>query len=819
MSISESLRTSLDYHSLKHVTSTRSALLDSYELHLDHTPHYTLDNLEVPAVGWESDRLVTICSSQVLLPLLCNSGTQQVFRVGAKVLLVEDDYKVGASAETLLCDILDDWCHRRSKYEGLCSFEIVVAIEAETLVREGLWSTLQELAPGIFQKYGDDLVEEWVSSAKLLLLVNNWPTSTSNVNSRPSDDQEGNKINLQEESALLEETIKYYADELSNTKFIIFVSDQSVEKWLATFNDGLGIPTQIVKITKKINVSPVLTKKNQLNLVNWAANSLWKTNFILHWPRCRQGLILHMLNNDASLCSAKTSCDLLWSVLQFLLSLFKKHTNCSTQSCSNLFDSLCHMAYDTEYKAVETDHYYENVQVTAELKQKFLHYFLLILPKLPPIENDQYCLFINAQLQHVLASRYIYASKLSIGISLNPLKDRDEVAVMLLGHLRRDVLNEHSLFDNKVVHRELKSLYLMNENSKDPQAYLLHMLGELHGENRLIDLLFKDAVFPRQLELFDNCLMKEFLLQYVTYVQPRRLLLLVRRGYVPVELISIVSVLGDLDLSFGLGLMHHLERGSSATSDEVLLSALSASRARLQDFLGCLTFSAIDKLTPSTAARLTCIRVRVTSEMALRKLFSVQSTLPNLMWFETDFDLPLELVFNAELPCVKTPLCDFTFFGVRETQLSSVITFITKVRKNYLSGLHIHHSSLNTNSAITLVEKLRDKDVLLSTPCEVVALYRRWRYAEVAVLDAQQLMDEDKVRPLLGYDDRHQYSDNEIRSSVTTTDADIVKLTNFLELENSIIYFQFGSSNIVLTKNSDGRIEVKKYKFDKGFNV
>ncbi|XP_018008846.1 uncharacterized protein LOC108666474 [Hyalella azteca] len=802
MNLGERLSSCLKSYYRKHLVETQAAVANPKELCSDNsvTSQLLVPSLRVPAVGWDDERLVSLTPSQVLLPLIGDSEKNSTFHSGAKILYLSDDQEVAASKETLLNDILRDWCRDENvrQHEGLWCFELVIAIEAKSLVRDGIWKYLRRLVPDAYHKFGDKAIKECITKSRVLFLVNNWPDSRVSLSAYElSFDTVDKKRELQKS------VLAFFAAEMPLSRFLISIHHTCLSEWLKILQIELKVSALFARLTSQLKTPDLLLDSKHREIVKWCTASLWKEDCIKHWPRCRQSQILRLFSHNDILYSSRSKCDLVWSMLTIQLHLFQEYTSCSLDACDILFSSLCNLAYDSQFGRTSVNQHFERINLAPKLKDKFLRYFLLILPKFAPATTDYYVSFMNELQSHVLVSWHVYRNKLSIASSLGESPCRDQVAAMFIGHMRRDVEKNTLLLENKTLHRELKSLYLLSEKSNDPQSYLLQLLSEIHDCDPLVKILFENAVFPRQLELFEDCLIKDPLLIYMKVVQPRRVLLLVRCGKESQELLSIVDEIRQLDLSFGLGLMHHLEPGNLDTSDAIVSSALTGSKARLQDLLGCLTFPVIEKLTPESASHLTCLRVRVNSQLDLRKIFTVQSTLPNLMWFEIDFDLPLENFTNTLLQKIKTPLCDLTFYGLKNCDVGALVKFLEGIRESYLSGLHLRNSTLDVISTITLVQELKKVDIVLSTPPETINVYRRWRYSELSVLGNNEMMDEVKVLTLLGYDDRHQYSDNEVRTSVAATESDIENLSEYLNENEDLTYFKFGSPYAIVTKLSN----------------
>ena len=645
------------------------------------------------------------------------------------------------------------------------------------------------MVPQVYDKIGEEILEEWFSSAKILFLIFNWSNRDINFTNQAQEDEEQNPI----EENIEIETLRYLIEELRSSKFVVVTRKAQLEDICLGLQES-EIDLICLKIEKLLPPRKEILGDIEMNSLLYSSDS--------------EAVFTESCRRLASSNPKMSSSDLVWEFIQQRLKKFSVSFALPETIQDELLLILSRLAFSSLSlkKCGATLIHMSNDK--RKLFDEFLHQMLLSRPKVCPDTGQEY-FFHHQQQKFCLAAFFVFRQE-SLS-ALSKIRERESVAIQVAGHLYRQVKANLFALDDPIQRRILKNLFLLSEDSEDPTSYLLKILNALHCHNQLTETFLREAVFPRQLEISDEGILLEPLMKLMEIADPRRVLFIIKSTETAFCMPKILHFLSIKPVSVGLALMCHLKFESPVYSDELLeVFTKQNSIARLQDFLGSLSLEGIRFLNTASLNSLVCLRVKIDSEKAASELFSVHLKLPNLLWFEVDFDFPVLSVPNLNLPTVISPLCDISLSGIGGTDVSRLIEFLLSFQRDYFSGLHLHRSHLSPNAVSYLLEQLRKHKIKLTTPRDVIARYRRWRFPELAVLSNEELKEEEKVRHLLGYDDRHQYGDNEVRGVGVFNDTE--QLEEILAQDEELVYFVYEAANVEVEKKADGSISCKRFK-------
>ena len=674
--------------------------------------------------------------------------------------------------------------------------QLVLSIEGEQLVQEGLWPTLHQLASRAVRLFGEGPLEDWVTGARTLLLVSNWPCPALTAHRTLQDST------VQDQVEASNETLQYYLSDLPNAHFIFVTRNQYVENVVKFIRDEIKVYVTHMKMIAHFKTLIQTMNVEKKKIFQWVDGNIWK-NDLIKYPMSRS-YFQNALKKYPSVVSCESKGQFLWKIVQYQLLHFQKRYQIKPEIVSDMLMTVSTIAYKALCNTSTNVQYASTPSYNDSLMKKFLEYLVIVQDSILPCSYKLYH-FPHVSIQQMLAAWFLYKNQKPLLASASCTRCGDAVAALFGSHLYREL----SVQNEKTVRWNLKNLYLWSENSQTPNNYILHLLSELCCSSSLMEILFRNTVFQRELHLYESSLLSKPLACYLKLTEPRKILITVRPGINYLNIVDTIKYCLDIDTYIGFALMNHIEWNNSELSDDILLTVLSHnSKLRLHDFIGCLSTKAIKLLNPHSTPYLTCIRLRVTSEEAVTEALQVQKYLPKLLWYELDFDIEPMTLFRMQLPVITSPMCDLSFRDVDNEHVFHLVNFLSMVRVNYLSGLHIHRSRLTVDSIVDILIELKVRQLKLSTPKEIVMVYRSWKYLEMAVLTKSEIENDDKVQHLLGFDDRSQYSDNEIRSSTYTNGKSVKRLIAILEQDTGIYFFQCCYTNVLISKTTNGKVKL-----------
>ncbi|RXG70902.1 hypothetical protein Avbf_06712 [Armadillidium vulgare] len=428
----------------------------------------------------------------------------------------------------------------------------------------------------------------------------------------------------------------------------------------------------------------------------------------------------------------------------------------------------------------------------------------------------------HSKQQEVLAAFYVLRKNLDgtpLKRMVKNIKYDDELAICVAGLLSTFINDENKSFNyfindepekrEKKIERVVKNLVLHSDKSSDPIAFTMRVIHELQYNKYLISLFLRDSVFPTYLHIHDNGIYRNAIEEVCSHIFPSKIHLLIRSGFKVPELTETLNLIKNFNVELTLAEMNHVSWNSAIRSDELLSILFKESNIRIKDFIGCLEERSIRELHMNEVTKyLVCLRLRVCDTQTTRLLINVQRELKQLMWLEIDFDFSLNEVFELDLSPVKTPLIDLSFKNVSDLDVENLCNFLHSISLQF-SGLHIHQSSVSPQGVTEILKYCYKRNMRLNADQETITKYRRYRFPELKNIDLKEELTDEKVETLIGYDDRHHYSDNEVRSSYVSTLQEVNCLKNFFGIMN-VVYFIYTCSNYCVIKETNGNPLVKK---------
>lgn len=425
--------------------------------------------------------------------------------------------------------------------------------------------------------------------------------------------------------------------------------------------------------------------------------------------------------------------------------------------------------------------------------------------------------------QEILAAFYLLRKNMEgmpLKMMLKVIKNDevyDDLSIHVAGLLTKIITDEEKFFKaidedskrkKKKIERVLKNLSVQIELSPDPTAFTLRVLNELECRQELVNIFLQDVVLSSHLHVHEVGIYATALNILLQHNYPGKIHLLIRRGFKVPELSQVLQMLQNHSVNLALMDMNLLEWGDENRNDECVQLLFDAKSVKLQDFIGCLEATTINELhLKESTQHLVCLRVRVCSSKAARALVDTKDNLPNLMWLEIDFDFSLNEVFELNLPKISIPLIDFSFRHVADSDIINLCDFLYSISRQY-AGLHIHQSSVTPKGVTELLKYFFKRNMSLTADLKSISKYRKYRFPELSSVPKKEL-DDSEVELLLGYADRHHYSDNEVRSSCVSTHQEVDPLKHFFSLIE-ITYFVYSCANFQVTKETNGECHVKR---------
>ena len=648
-------------------------------------------------------------------------------------------------------------------------------------------------------QFGEEPLEEWITNNKILILVSHWHTPSLTMGKQLDEGEDGDPS---ENEDLFVETLLYYTNELPSAHFLFVVDSHRVSNLLKILTQIIKVCTLHVKIRDNLCITGLTNFVNE-KFMSWMKSNQWRSNLCVTAHSRRH--FFRWLQNDSSLYCCESMGQIIWKIIQQQILKFNDLHGVSSIASAEMLDCLSFIAYKVMCEDTFDAKYVPNIYYTENTFRNFLYSILMVRQSFLPC-CYQHLMFPHQSVQQILVAWYIFKNQKPLLTTISSMRHGDGVATMFAGHLRREVKN----LDPRTLKLNLKNLFLRSEKSKMPHDYLIYLINELLSDPSLIDQMFTNAVFARQFQVFETSLLAQSLNYYIKYIEARKVLLIVRYGRDCTSIVNLTNSILRLDIGVGLVMMNHLEWNSPYNSDSLLSMALSpSSRLRVEDFFGHLTLSSMKKLTSISVPYLTCLRLRLTSKETVFEIINVQHRLPRLLWFEIDFDIPLSEIFSLQLNSIITaPLCDLSFRDLDDTHVQPLVDFLCMLRPNYLSGLHCHFTRISACCVTELLTIIKEHNLILSTPIDVVARYRSWKYPEMAVLQKYEMEDDDKVIHLLGFDDRSQYSDNEIHSDALVSPQDMKRVMDVLNDDSGIQGFKCGFVNVMIKKSPPGVVHL-----------
>ncbi|KAK7074746.1 hypothetical protein SK128_016307 [Halocaridina rubra] len=681
------------------------------------------------------------------------------------------------------------WCSKPSTVSSLQTYKGLLAFNSEQISSEGCWEAVKTFLPDTLARWGAPEFAEWMEESPVLIIIEDF------------DYRKCRDFML--------ETL----EEWREADFLVLTSPSYIVDSAALFGEYL--PT--LKLTIADIESPTASKlknstlssKERYNFCNWCEDNWSFTREILSYPVLLQPFCYAWKSKHIN-TSTKTTTQLLWNILEAHITKNLHMEHCAIEKWFLAVGQLARSSLeDKDRRPVQKAH------VMNKAQNIFQGDFAKdLISSAIPCLSSWLCrsnIYFPFPIKQFLAAWEVI-NQLVNGASLKLLTkhliDEDSVVLFTAGHLARILLLQPESA-NKYVYRCARHLISHMDRAKDRFVYTLRVINEFLVHPWILEAFKAEVVFSKHWEIHDrgiSVLPIEALLQFDN---PQKILLLLSKPREAPDLEGVVHLLANHSIPLALMESTHLQWESPCTTDK-LIKILQRGKAVLQDFIGCLTCDTILSLGNFETTRyLVCIRARVTNLEAVQAFLDCPRHLPHLMWLEPDFDIPFRDLQQVQLPEVNTNLMDVCFKDISDDDIPLLCELLAHMRRHY-SGLHLTRSTVSPQGVIDILKQFYKRGMKLTTDIKAVNRYRRWRFPALSSIHPAEEMTQERVQHLLGYDDRHHYNDNEVRSSALTSQKEAGVLVEFLKLMEDLLCFRYTCNNYIIIKHCSGIVEAKK---------
>ncbi|KAK4321425.1 hypothetical protein Pmani_007764 [Petrolisthes manimaculis] len=687
--------------------------------------------------------------------------------------------EAGRGKSTLARDVAKSWISGR-----LPRFQALFIINGYQLAECEIWDVIKSQIPECVCRCGGPVVAEWMEEAPVLIII---------------DDFIPNLAEAELESALTEWKMASF--------LLLTVPSEMVEchRLLSSHFPSVQLSLEGLDLTDALHLSSRYLPATQLEHFR-----IWLT---YNGDFCREVMSYGSLILSAcdawkhgfiSPTKTTTLTEMIWGLVESRISTSDIASDIrGMETWISVLGKICR-------RVLETNRLLNKEELEMEAKKLFSSEVLKkVVSSLFPTSTSAASpsvLSFPQSLTQFLAGWDALTQNLR-GTPLKALvkliSDEDSIVVYTAGHLIH-FLNWEPECKEKQILRVAKNLILHMDRAKDRFGYTCRIMYELKLHPKIMQIISDEVDFPKQWDINSIGILLhpiKYLLHNVK--TPHKVLISLEKGYTAPDLSDVVSLFSSAGISMFLSDMNQLNWGSRETSD-ALLNIIHNGVGKLDDFIGCLSCNTISSLGKfETTRNIVCLRVRVKDVTSIQAVMKCPNELPNLMWLEVDFDLAINEVVGLEVPKVNTPLMDVSFRDMTDEQIPDVCEFLSRLRTRF-SGLHLMRSKITPQGAMNLLKYFFRKRMSTSADPTVINTYRLWRFTALAHLPPKQKLTEETAQHLIGYDDRNHYSDNEIRSSVSTTRVTARTLANFFGVLQDVVFFRYVCDNFSVVKNTDG---------------
>ncbi|KAK7074747.1 hypothetical protein SK128_016308 [Halocaridina rubra] len=686
---------------------------------------------------------------------------------------------------TLVQHIAHLWCSAQS---SVSSYQGLMAFNSEHVSIEGCWEAVKTILSDTLERWGAPDLAEWMEGNRVLIII---------------EDFDYRKC---------KEYIKETLEEWECADFLLLTSPSYVTYSAELFAEYLPtLKFTIVDMNMPTILSlagTVLDSGNKQKFRTWCTENWGIASEILTYPSLIKPLCQAWKSKYIS-SATKTTTQLLWNILE---SHIADNMHMELKDIEKWFltiGSFARMSLEDRNRK-----HIDRIEVMDKAQDIFPSGFAEQL-----VTNTIPCGFsllwyTNIYYPHPV-KQFLAAwdaiQQLINGVRLKLLTkyliDEDSVVIYAAGHLVR-ILEFQPEYEDKNVSRCAKHLILHMDRAKHRFVYTLRVIQEFLVHPWIIDSFKAEVVLGRHWEIHDKGMLVLPISTLLKFHSPEKIFLLISKKKEAPDLEGVIQLLSQTSIPLALIESSHLEWESPLTTD-ALVKTVQSGTAQLQDLVGSLSADTIHNLGNQEQTRhLVCLKLRVTELNAVRELFNTPSHLPHLMWLSPDFDLPLVDLKHIQLPEITTPLMDVGFRDIRDDDIPSLCEFLVSIRKGYIA-MHLTRCLATPQGVVTLLRQLHRGGLMMTADSKSVNRYRRWRYPALSTIHPGEELAQEKVQHLLGYDERHHYNDNDIRSTALADQDNICALVECLETMESLLCFRYSCSNYLVIKHCNGNVEFK----------
>lgn len=424
----------------------------------------------------------------------------------------------------------------------------------------------------------------------------------------------------------------------------------------------------------------------------------------------------------------------------------------------------------------------------------------------------------HAQLEYL--SSFFVANKLKTDDILNgylPSTRTEEFIALITGHIKRwDTLGDTSESMEELSHELaqgiVKNLSTYEAGKFEDTQFLMKIATEFRCSHKLVQLMVNVTEYPEEWDL-KLCLLSQRTLEVMLqHVAPVRIILRTDEICQNHEQLSVLKFLSKVPISVWLDSKKQFEYGNDKRMDKVLRPFLSDKvTTRLDLFSGSLSRTAmIDFPDYKSMTYIVMLALRVNDEESLSTALTLPSHLKHILWFELKIDMRIENIVLTALPPVRVEMFDVYIRDLDDLCVPQITGLLTKLHKRY-SGIHLDNTTLSPESIYTLLKELKQRGITLCASAKSIDKYRRWYYPLLSGLPTTSLLTDKEVKDILGFEDRHYYSDHKIQSSTFVKSIDAWNLTSYLEELKEIKYFVYKADNLSFIKTLEGEVETEHH--------
>ena len=425
----------------------------------------------------------------------------------------------------------------------------------------------------------------------------------------------------------------------------------------------------------------------------------------------------------------------------------------------------------------------------------------------------------KAQLEffssYFIAQKLATANEEALVCSYLPKNNPEILLAFVAGHLKRwdgseaydEIPVELSL---ELIQQVIESLVEYKEGKDEDTEFLFKLATEFKTSHKLIQLLVNVTEYPEEWDLNFSNLQQKTLEMMMQHVAPVRIILRTDVSKTNHEQMPLLKFLGRVPISVWFESKKQFQYHSERKMDKILRPMLSDTVISRIDLLsGSLSrITMMDMVDYKCMSFLVMLALRVTDEPTLSTALSLPTHLRHLLWFELKIDMSIENVVLTSLPSMEVEMFDVYLRDLDDMCVPQITGILTKMHKRY-SGIHLEHTTLSPESVYTLLKELKARGITLCASDKSIDKYRRWYYPLLSGLPTDQLLTNEEVFSILGFEDRKFYSDHKIQSSTFVKSIDAWNLTSYLEELKEIKYFIYKADNVSFVKTLEGEVETE----------